>query len=86
MSNLCFLYLFFNIDTALVNSSSDISVLENYLDGALADYEQGMVDNDELIRSSIRAIKTLETRQGNIICAIYNEYEDRYLKAKGEKE
>ena len=55
-------------------------VLENFLDGALADYENGMIDNDALIEDCIEAIYQLGG---------YNdEYKKRYMEKKyeGKKE
>ena len=60
-----------------------ICVLENYLDGALADYEDGQVENDYLIEQSINALELM----GISMFGYYgNEYRERYEKAKENKE
>ena len=52
-----------------------IVVLENFLDGAVADYESGNVEDNETIWSCINAIKKLGGRW-------YYEYEERMIKAE----
>lgn len=62
-----------------------IVVLENYLDGAVSDYECGTVDNDSLIWDSIRTIKLLYSLANPILLLGGNEYEERMLKAKSNR-
>ena len=62
-----------------------VSVLENYLDGALADYENGDVDKDcdMLINDSIKALKLL---QDNILgFSPADDYSKRYQEAKKKR-
>ena len=42
-----------------INYKGASIILENYLDGAIADYENGDVENDEVIMSSIFALSEL---------------------------
>lgn len=59
--------------------SGAICVLENFLEGALADYEEGDVDNVMLIENCIEAIYELGGYSG--------DYQKQYMKAKyGEKD
>ena len=51
-----------------------IAVLENFLDGAVTDYELGNVENDSIIWSCINALKKLGSHW-------YDEYEERMIKA-----
>ena len=61
-----------------------ICVLENYLDGALADYECDQVENDLLIEHSINAIELLELSLFGY--GLSREYRERYEKKKKEIE
>ena len=47
-----------------------IAVLENYLDGALADMQDGKVDNKEFIESCVEAHKLLTE---NYLCDTYEK-------------
>lgn len=61
-------------------------VLENYLDGALADYEKGDVKNDSIIVSCINTLKLIYSNCCPILLmGSVKEYEERYLKAKENK-
>lgn len=62
-----------------------IVVLENYLDGAVADYEDNAVDNDTLIWDSIRTIKLLYSLSNPILLLGGNEYEERMNIAKEKR-
>lgn len=62
-----------------------IVILENYLDGAVSDYEYDTVDNDSLIWDSIRTIKLLYSLVNPILLLGGNEYEERMLKAKSNR-
>lgn len=42
-----------------INYKGASIILENYLDGAIADYENGDVENDDVIMSSIFALSEL---------------------------
>ena len=58
-------------------------VLENYLEGAIADYENGDVENDYLIDSCIKTMKLIYSNTLPLL--LYGEvsdYEQRYLTAK----
>ena len=57
-------------------------VLENYLDGALADYEDGDVDNDLFIEQSINALELL---QGTMLCGTAQDYRKRLNKAREQR-
>ncbi len=59
-----------------------IAVLENYLDGAIADYENGDVENDSLIQDSIETIKLIYALTNPILLYSVKEYEERMKKAK----
>ena len=65
-----------------------IAVLENYLDGALADFENGQIDDDMtcVLEDSIYVNKILNiilTKGWKALSG--DEYEERYLKAKAER-
>ena len=56
-----------------------VGVLENYLDGALADFENGDVDNYYLIDHSIN---TLELIQESVMgFSVARDYRNRFVKA-----
>lgn len=55
-----------------------IVILEDYLDGAVHDYEEGRVQDDRIIRSCIEAIKALGGR-------CWREYQERLDKIPAEK-
>jgi len=59
-----------------------LCVLENYLDGAVADYEQGQVENDYLIECSIKTIKLIYSLCNPWLLLGGLEYEERMKKAK----
>ena len=59
-----------------------ICVMENYLDGAVADYEQGDVENDSLIWSCIETIKLIQGLYNPWLLLGGNDYEERMNKAK----
>ena len=59
-----------------------IVVMENYLDGAVADYENGDVENDNLIWSCIETIKLLQGLCNPWLLLGGNEYEKRMNEAK----
>ena len=66
-----------------------IGVLENYLDGAVVDYENGQIDeeNSLCIKDSIyvRKILTIASTHG-FSSLIPDEYEERYNKANERKQ
>ena len=67
----------------LDNYYGAICVLENYLFGAVADYENGDVENDSLIWDSIRTIELLYTLSEPIL--LYGDiknYRERMERAK----
>lgn len=58
-------------------------VLENYLDGALADYENGDVENYSIIEDCIFTLKFIYVNvQPLLLLGKVKEYEERFLKAK----
>ena len=58
-------------------------VLENFLEGALADYERGDVENDYLIDSCIKTMKLIYANtQPLLLYGEVSDYEQRYLTAK----
>ena len=58
-------------------------VLENYLDGALADYENGDVENYSIIEDCIFTLKFIYANvQPLLLLGKVKEYEERFLKAK----
>ena len=60
-----------------------ICVMENYLDGALADYEQGQVDNDYLIVCCINTIKLIYSQCNPwLLLGSIKDYQERYEQAK----
>lgn len=59
-----------------------IVVMENYLDGAVADYEDGQVENDSLIWSCIKTIKLIQGLSNPWLLLGGNEYEKRMNEAK----
>lgn len=61
-----------------------ISVMENYLDGAVADFECGQVENTDLIDSCILTIKTIYALCNPWLLLGGNEYEERMEKARKE--
>lgn len=60
-----------------------IVVLENYLDGAVADYEDGQIENDYIIHSCINTLKLIYANTKPILLLFGNEYEER-MKKKDE--
>ena len=72
-----------NIDSDRVIGA--LVVLENYLDGALADFEDDMVEDNTALEDSIYVHKILERAVSPFSCLIGDEYEERYLKAKENK-
>ena len=60
-----------------------VIVLENYLEGALADFEEGSIENDLCIEHSINALELLTFSMLGISSA--NDYRKRYEKAKAER-
>lgn len=67
----------------LQDYSGAISVMENYLEGAVADYENGDVENDYLIESCINTIKLIYTLCEPIcLYGTPREYEERMKLAK----
>ena len=59
-----------------------IMILENYLDGAVADYENGDIENDYLIQSSIDTIKLIYSLTSPLLLLRGIEYEERMDKAR----
>ena len=59
-----------------------MAILTNYLDGAIADYENGSVDNDLLIEHSINALELLEA---TILGGSAQEYRKRLNKAREQR-
>lgn len=57
-------------------------VLENYLDGALADYEDGQVENGLIIEESINALELLRFSMYGYSAV---DYRRRFEKAKEKK-
>ena len=63
-----------------------IIVLENYLEGAIADYERDMVENDTLIASCIETLKLIYANtQPLLLYGEVSDYEQRYLTAKEKR-
>lgn len=61
-------------------------IMENYLDGALADYENGDVENGSLIESCIKTLKLIYANCNPwLLMGSVKEYEERYEKAKKER-
>lgn len=52
-----------------------IIVLENYLDGAMADYEDGQVENTMIIESCIDVLRLLHDKD-------WMEYQERFSNVK----
>ena len=67
---------------SLEDYSGALCVLENYLDGAVADYEQGQVENIYLIECSINVIKLIYSLCNPWLLLGGLEYEERMNKAK----
>lgn len=63
-----------------------IVILENYLDGAVADYENGDIENTDLIWSSINTIELLYSLTNPLLLLSRNEYRERMEKANHEIE
>ena len=59
-----------------------MAILTNYLDGAIADYEDGDVDNDLFIEQSINALELL---QGTMLCGTAQDYRKRLNKAREQR-
>ena len=60
-----------------------IGVLENYIIGALADYENGDVEDTTCLEDSIYIYKLLTLVSTHGISALTGcEYEERFLKAR----
>ena len=59
-----------------------MAILTNYLDGAIADYENGSVDNDLLIEHSINALELLEA---TILGGSAQEYRKQLNKAREQR-
>lgn len=59
-----------------------ICVMENYLDGALADYENGQVENDYLIVSCINAMELIYASCNPWLLFGLKELKERYENAK----
>lgn len=58
-------------------------VIENYLDGALADYENGDVENTSIIESCIYTLKFIYANtQPILLMGSIREYEERFERAK----
>lgn len=72
-----------NIDSNKINGA--LVVLENYLDGALADYENGDVEDNPIIEDSIYVHKLLKNTLSPFNSLIKDEYEQKYLKIKGDR-
>ena len=72
------------IDKTKINGA--IVLLENYLDGALADLEQGNIDDIDMIEDCVYVHKLLENELISIpfITQFPSEYQER-LKAIKEK-
>lgn len=70
------------IDKTKINGA--ITVLENYLDGALADLEQGNTDAIEMIEDCVYVHKLLENEMIGIpfIAQFPSEYQERLQKIK----
>ena len=62
-----------------------IAVLENYLDGAVADYEDEQVEHSDIIDSCIETILTIYGLCNPWLLLGGNEYEERMRKAKEER-
>ena len=63
-----------------------IVVLENYLDGAVADYVNGDVDNVSILEDSIYFHKLLRYVLSPFSALVGDEYEEKYLEKKNSKE
>lgn len=70
------------IDKTKINGA--ITVLENYLDGALADLEQGNTDAIEMIEDCVYVHKLLENEMIGIpfIAQFPSEYQERLQEIK----
>jgi len=63
-----------------------IAVLENYLDGALADYENNQIEETCCLEDSIYVNKILNIILTHGWKALSgDDYEERYLKAKAKR-
>ena len=61
-------------------------VMENYLDGALEDYENGDVENTSIIESCIYTLKFIYSKtQPLLLMGSIRNYEERFEKAKENK-
>jgi hypothetical protein len=60
-----------------------IDVMENYLDGALADFENGQVENTHLIEGCINAMKLIYSLANPwLLLGSVKDYEERFENAK----
>ena len=62
-----------------------IVLMENYLDGAVADYENGRIENTSIIDSCIETIKLIYSLTEPILLLGGNEYEERMKIAKEKR-
>jgi hypothetical protein len=63
-----------------------IAVMENYLDGALADYEDGQVENDNLIVGCLNTMRLIYSQCNPWLLFGLKEYQERYENAKRKLE
>lgn len=70
------------IDKTKINGA--IVLLENYLDGALADLEQGNIDDIGMVEDCVYVHKLLENELIGIpfICQFPSEYQERLKEIK----
>lgn len=62
-----------------------IAVLENYIDGALSDYERDMIEDNQCLEDSIYVHKILELASTHGFSALEpHEYTERYNAKKGK--
>lgn len=62
-----------------IKNTGAMIVLCNFLDGAVADYEEGWLENLSLIEDCINTLKLLGDFTG------YQEYKERITKAKEKR-
>lgn len=62
-----------------------ICVMENFLDGALPDYEDGTVENDYLIESCIKTMKLIYSVCNPWLLFGLKELEERFEKARASR-
>lgn len=63
-----------------------IDVMENYLDGALADFENGDVENTYLMECCINTIKLIYSlTEPFLLYGSVNDYEERLKDAKARQ-